>query len=62
MDINNKRKQILYQKTDFNNHLICQLSGIFKCCKCKRNNTVFVQPAVLSQNCMFCGMPNYVKR
>ena len=24
------RKQILYQKTDFNNHLICQLNSIFK--------------------------------
>jgi hypothetical protein len=58
----NNRIQILYQKTDFNNHKICQLSGIFKCCKCKRNNSIIVSPNVLSQNCLFCGTPNYVKR
>ncbi len=62
MDKNDKRKQILYQKTDFNSHLICQLPSIFKCCKCKRNNNIFVEPNILSQNCMFCGTPNYVKR
>lgn len=51
-----------YQKTEFNNHLICQLPNIFKCCKCKRNNTTQVLPNVLSQFCVFCGTPNYVKK
>jgi hypothetical protein len=59
---NDKRKQILYQKTDFNNHKICQLSNIFKCCKCKRNNNVMVPENILVQSCLFCGTPNYVKR
>jgi hypothetical protein len=59
---NNNRIQILYQKTDFNNHKICQLPGIFKCCKCKRNNSVIVLQNILSQNCLFCGTPNYIKR
>ena len=58
----NNRIQILYQKTDFNNHKICQMPGIFKCCKCKRNNSVMVLPNILSQNCLFCGTPNYIKR
>ena len=53
-----KRKQILYQKTEFNSHKICQLPSIFKCCKCKRNNTAETAP---TQNCLFCGTPNYVK-
>ena len=57
-----KRKQILYQKTDFNNNLICQLSTIFKCCKCKRNNNIVVPENILAQSCLFCGTPNYVKR
>jgi len=52
-----KRKQILYQKTEFNSHKICQLPSIFKCCKCKRNNTTQTAP---TQNCLFCGTPNYV--
>jgi hypothetical protein len=59
---NDKRKQILYQKTELNNHLICQLSNIFKCCKCKRNNNVMVPENILVQSCLFCGTPNYVKR
>mgnify|MGYP003332605306 FL=1 len=59
---NSSRIQILYQKTDFNNHKICQLPGIIKCCKCKRNNSIMVAPNILSQNCLFCGTPNYVKR
>ena len=59
---NSNRIQILYQKTDFNNHKICQLPGIFKCCKCRRNNSIMVSPNTLSQNCLFCGTPNYVKR
>ena len=58
----NNRIQILYQKTDFNNHKICQLPGIFKCCKCKRNNSIMIGVNFLSQNCLFCGTPNYVKR
>ena len=55
------RKQMLYQKTDFNNHLICQLSNIFKCCKCKRNNNCDVLNKFLFQICLFCGTPNYIK-
>jgi hypothetical protein len=62
MEKNDKRKEILYQKTEFNNHLICQLPCIFKCCKCKRNNSIVVPNEVLSQSCLFCGTPNYVKR
>jgi hypothetical protein len=58
----NKRKEILYNKTEFNSHLICQFPCIFKCSKCKRNNTIMVSPEVLSQACLFCGNPNYVKR
>ncbi len=58
----NSRLQILYQKTDFNNHKICQLPGIFKCCKCKKNNSPSEN---LSNNialCLFCGTPNQVKK
>jgi hypothetical protein len=62
MELNDKRKEIMYKKTDFNNHLICQLQNIFKCSKCKRNNTIVVPPNILSQSCLFCGNPNYVKR
>ena len=58
---NDKRKQILYQKTQFNNYLICQLPNIFKCCKCKRNNNIVVASYILVQSCLFCGTPNYVK-
>jgi hypothetical protein len=53
----NNRLQMLYQKTDFNNHKICQLNGIYKCCKCKKNNNVIVD---LIQICLFCGTPNKV--
>ena len=60
MNKSDKRKEILYQKTDFNSHLICQFPTIFKCCKCKRNNTI--NQNCLSQACLFCGTPNYVKR
>jgi hypothetical protein len=59
--MNNNRLQILYQKTDFNHHQICQLSGIFKCCKCKKNNSVIDQSLTV-QLCLFCGMPNQVKK
>lgn len=58
----NHRSQILYQKNDFNNHKICQLNCIFKCCKCKKNNTIMVEMNVPSQLCLFCGTPNLVKR
>ena len=61
---NDKRKQMLYQKTDFNNHFICQLKNILKCSKCKKNN--YTQPNIdiniISQNCLFCGNPNYIQR
>lgn len=59
---NDKRKQILYQKTNFNNHLICQLPTIFKCSKCKYNNNIMVHENILFQACLFCGNPNYIKR
>jgi hypothetical protein len=62
MEKYNKRKQMVYQKTDFNNHLICQLNTIFKCIKCKRNNDIQVNNNILSQSCLFCGTPNYVKK
>lgn len=62
MDKNDKRKQILYQKTEFNNHLICQFPTIFKCCKCKRNNNIVENNVTPSQFCLFCGTPNYIKR
>ncbi len=57
----NHRLQILYQKNDFNNHKICQLDSIFKCCKCKKNNTIMVETNAISQLCLFCGTPNLVK-
>ena len=62
MEKYNKKKELLYQKTDFNSHLICQFSCIFKCCKCKRNNTINVSPEILSQSCLFCGTPNNTKK
>jgi hypothetical protein len=58
---NNTRKQMQYQKTEFNSHLICHLQGIFKCCKCKKNNTTIPNQGSSQQNCIFCGTPNYVK-
>jgi len=60
MKNNDNRKQILYNKTDFNNHLICQLPNIYKCCKCKKNNYIFEKKENIYQNCIFCGMPNYM--
>ena len=54
----NRRQQIMYQKTDFNSHKICQLQSIFKCCKCKKNNTCVTNTN--SQPCLFCGTPNFV--
>ena len=60
--MNNHRLQILYQKTDFNASKICQLKGIFKCCKCKKNNFLIQQSNSSVQLCMFCGTPNQVKK
>lgn len=60
--MNKNRLQILYQKTDFNHHQICHLQCIFKCCKCKKNNTIMVKPDEMVQHCLFCGMPNYVRK
>jgi len=57
--MNHNRTQILYQKTMFNHHKICQLSGIYKCCKCKKNNNILYNN--LFQNCLFCGTPNQIK-
>lgn len=59
--MNNHRLQMLYQKTDFNPSKICQLDGIFKCCKCKKNNSLIIQTNSLVQLCLFCGMPNNIK-
>jgi hypothetical protein len=58
----NNRYQILYQKTDFNHYKICQLDGIFKCCKCKKNNSVQAKPPEITQLCLFCGTPNFIKK
>ena len=60
--MNKHRLQILYQKTEFKNHKICQMDGIFKCCKCKKNNSIIVQNNNLVQNCFFCSTPNYIKK
>ena len=57
----NNRHQMLYQKTEFNHHKICQLQGIFICCKCKKNNDIIVDNKMLTQLCLFCGMPNKIK-
>jgi hypothetical protein len=53
---------MLYQKTEFNRHNVCQLNNIFKCCKCKKNNSLMVEPNTLVQFCLFCGTPNQVKK
>ena len=58
--MNNRRLQMLYQKTEFNNHKINQLSTIFRCCKCKKNNSVYSNNSF--QYCIFCGMPNYTAK
>ena len=60
--MNNHRLQILYQKTEFNNHKICQMDGIFKCCKCKKNNSLLINNVMKVQLCLFCGTPNNIKR
>lgn len=59
---NNHRLQMLYQKTDFNSHKICQLKTVFKCCKCKKNNSIMVEHNIFVQLCLFCGTPNAIKK
>jgi len=59
---NERRLQLLYQKTDFNHHKICQLQSIFKCCKCKKNNTIMMNENLNIQLCLFCGTPNSIKK
>ena len=54
----NNRKQ-LQQKTEFNSWNISMLNTIFKCSKCKKNNNILKN--VKSQNCIFCGNPNYTR-
>ena len=58
--MDNHRIQMLYQKTDFNHHMVRQLSNIFKCCKCKKNNSIVKD--ISFQNCLFCGTPNYTNK
>ena len=60
--MNNHRLQMLYQKTDFNNHKICQLNNVFKCSKCKKNNSIIVDENTNIQLCLFCGTPNQMKK
>ena len=65
--MNKHRLQIMYQKNDFNSSKICQLNGIFKCCKCKKNNSIIepnntIQFSNTIQLCLFCGTPNYTKK
>ena len=60
--MDNKRLQLLYQKTDYNNYKICQLNSILICCKCKKNNTIIFNNNQISQLCVFCGTPNYVTK
>jgi hypothetical protein len=59
---NERRLQLLYQKTEFNHHKICQLQSIFKCCKCKKNNTIMIKENLNVQLCLFCGTPNSIKK
>jgi len=58
--MNNHRKQMVYQKTEFNNSRICQLPSIFKCIKCKKNNSILIEKEIKIQNCLFCGIPNFI--
>jgi len=57
----NQKRQIEYQKTEFNKARICMLSNIIKCKKCKRNNTI-QQTNLIYQNCFFCGNTTYIKK
>lgn len=58
----NKNKQLIYQKNEFNRSLICMLPNIFKCSKCRHNNTIQFQSTLISQKCLFCGNPNYIRK
>ena len=49
------------QKTDFNRWSISYLTEIFQCSKCKKRNTVFIKQSK-TQNCGYCGNPNYIKK
>lgn len=57
----NHRHQMLYQKNDFNSSKICHLNGVYKCCKCKKNNTLLVNEKSSFQLCLFCGTPNDIR-
>lgn len=58
----NNRAQLQTQQTDFGAHRICFLPGIFRCAKCKKNNTsVVTGTGAVFQLCLFCGTPNYIK-
>jgi hypothetical protein len=63
----NHRIQMLYQKTDFNHYNICQMNGIFRCCKCKKNNSLANDNRIINnhlnnmQLCLFCGTPNSIQ-
>jgi hypothetical protein len=59
---NIQKKQIKYQKTDFNYSKICMFPNIFKCSRCKHNNTIQPKAGIIYQNCLFCGNPNYIKK
>lgn len=41
------------------NSSIQTLSNVFKCSKCNKYNTILCN---ISQNCLFCNNPNYVKK
>lgn len=60
--MNNHRRQMLYQKTDFSHHHIRHLPNVFKCCKCRKHNTIMVELTSPVQLCVFCGTPNHTKR
>ena len=60
------RKDI-HQKTDFNAWSISYLTEIFQCSRCKKRNNIAMKSnqernAILYQNCIYCGNPNYVKK
>ena len=54
-----------YFKTDIKEAL-CTLCDKWKnmeeFVKCKKNNSVLVEPNILVQMCLFCGTPNHVKK
>jgi hypothetical protein len=48
------------EKSTNNIGFIYKLSNIFKCNKCKKNNSI-INDKLVFQNCLFCGNPNYIK-